>query len=252
MTRWRPRSGLQILAQAARVEASLWRRLRFERELPCRATLFDHYRPLARALAGRQVRLGRPPGVDPGDLEQFAYEGLLQAIDRFDPLKGVPFSAFARRRVLGAIVDGSGTLTEVAAQLGYRRRVEQDRVRALRLGSSAGNAASAVDALSMLGDLATTLAIGLMIERSSSAEAGEVADPSPSAYDSLAWRQTQALLARAIETLPEREALIVREHYLNGVSLTHVAAIIGVSKGRVSQLHYAALARLRKVIGPVE
>ena len=45
------RTGLQIVALAARVEAALWRRLRFEGELPCRSRLFDRYRPFARAIA---------------------------------------------------------------------------------------------------------------------------------------------------------------------------------------------------------
>jgi RNA polymerase sigma factor for flagellar operon FliA len=233
---------LQLVALAARVEAALWRRFRFEREWPCRAALFDRYRPLARAIAGRQMRRRASYSAEAGDLEHFAYQGLLEAIDRFDPLKGVPFSAFARRRVLGAIVDGRGRLSEVAARIGFRHRLEQERARALGAAASKRD-----DAFVMLGDLATALAVGLMIE--AGGDSLEPVDPGPSAYDSLAWRETQAVLASAIDALPEREALIVRQHYLHGVSLTQVAALLGLSKGRVSQLHYAALARLRKKVG---
>lgn len=239
-------TGLEIVSLAARVEASLWRRYRFESELPCRALLFDRYLPLARTIAGRHRRIRTPHGVDPGDLEQFAYEGLLQAIDRFDPLKGVPFSAFARRRVLGAIVDGSGQLSEFAAQIGFRRRVEQERLRALRAGQPQGTRDG--DAIAVLGDLTTSLAIGLMLE-GGGADILEAADPGPNAYDSLAWREAQTLLAAAVDMLPEREATIIRQHYLHGVSLTQIAALLGLTKGRISQLHYAALARLRKKVG---
>jgi RNA polymerase sigma factor for flagellar operon FliA len=46
-----------------------------------------------------------------------------------------------------------------------------------------------------------------------------------------------------------RESVIVRQHYENGVSFTHIAQLLGLSKGRVSQLHASAVARLRARIG---
>ena len=235
------RTGLQIVALAARVEAALWRRLRFEGELHCRSRLFDRYRPFARAIAGRQARAQGWSRVDAGDFEQFAYEGLLQAIDRFDPLRGVAFPAFAKRRVVGAIINGSSRLSEIAQRLSFRRRVEQERLATLREATDTSEGT----ALQRLGELAAGLAVGLMLE----ADGNEPADPAPNAYEGLAWRETRALLVQVVAALPEREALIIREHYLNGVSLTQVAALLGLSKGRVSQLHHAALARLRRAVG---
>lgn len=237
------RAGLDLLLMPPRVEASLWRRFRFERELRCREQIFTRYRGLARSIAVRQLN-GRPRnGIEQGDVEQFAYEGLLHAIDRFDPLQGVPFGAFARRRIMGSIADGASRMTEVDARYSYRRRVENERARSI------GIDAAAADPLRALADLATGLAIGLMLEGTSLVEPTGGVDHRPNAYESLAWRELQALIAREIGRLPDREAVIVRQHYENGISFTHIAQLLGLSKGRVSQLHASALTKLRARIG---
>ncbi|WP_182466668.1 sigma-70 family RNA polymerase sigma factor [Sphingomonas gilva] len=239
MNRAAATTGLDIVVEPARVEASLWRRLRFESELLCREQLFNRYRDLARAIARRQARSRPDRGVEIGDFEQFAYEGLLQAIDRYDPLRGAPFAAFARRRIAGSIADGAARMNEIDAQYGYRRRVEQERVRSLGAGESDGNA------LDQLSAMAAGLAIGLMLEGTGLIGGADRTDHRPNAYDSLAWRELQSILVRAVGDLPEREAVIIRQHYENGLSFTRIAQLIGVTKGRVSQLHRAAVERLR-------
>jgi len=229
-------TGLDLVLVPPRVEASLWRRLRFEREARCREQLFIRYRALARAIARRQH--GRRPrhGAELGDMEHFAYEGLLQAIDRYDPLRGIPFGAYARRRIVGSIADGAVRMSDADAAHSQRRRLEAERARSL-LPDEDG------DPVAALAALASGLAIGLMLEGTALADGP---DPRPNAYQSLAWRELEAVLAQGIADLPEREATIVRQHYEAGVSFTQIAALLGVTKGRVSQLHAAALARLRR------
>ena len=233
--------GLDLLLIPPRVEASLWRRFRYEREFRCREQLFTRYRVLANALARRQFRSRPRNGVEMGDMEQFAYAGLLQAIDRFDPLRGIPFGAFARRRILGSISDGTSTMSEVDAQYTYRRRVERERMRSIARPEED----QANDPLRALSELATGLALGLMLEDTSLIEGENGVDHRPNAYESLAWRQLQSLLVEEVGRLPEREAIIIRQHYEHGVSFSQIAQLLGVSKGRVSQLHAAALGKLR-------
>lgn len=232
------RAGIDILLKPPRVEASLWRRLRYEREMRCREQIFSRYRGLARAIASGQARIRPANGIELRDMEQFAYEGLLQAIDRYDPLRGIPFGAFARRRIAGSVVDGASRMSEVDAQYGYRRRVEQERARSLE------NVASA-DPIRALAELASGLAVGLMLEGTNLVEDEHGADSRPSAYESLAWRELQALIVREIGRLPDREATIIRQHYEHGVNFTQIAQLLGLSKCRVSQLHSAAIGRLR-------
>ena len=236
-------SGMDLVVHPTRAEASLWRRLRFEAETDCRETLFNRYVPLARAIAGAKFHQRRGRAGERSDCEHFAYEGLLQAIDRFDPLLGVPFSAYARRRIVGSITDGLARMSEVNAQISYRYRVEQERLRSLAPGDAAAD-----DPLSALSDLAVGLAIGLMLEGTALMPANG-ADTRPSAYESLEWREMQARLASEVQKLPEKEAVIVRQHYHNGLSLAQIAELLDLSRGRISQLHRSALERLRKRIG---
>lgn len=235
-------AGLDLVLIPPRVEASLWRRLRYELEGRCREQLFVRYRALARAIARRQH--GRRPrhGADLCDLEHFAYEGLLQAIDRYDPLRGIPFGAFARRRIVGSISDGAARMSEVDAGHRQLRRQEADRARSMLDDGAAG----ADDPVARLSALASGLAIGLMLQGTTLAVGTDEEDPRPNAYQSLAWREMNALLILGIADLPEREAMIVRQHYEGGVSFTHIAALLGLTKGRVSQLHAMALGRLRR------
>lgn len=243
------RSGLDLVVRPSHAEAALWRRLRLEADHECRQLLFDRYVGLARAIAARHFYRRSRKSTERGDFEQFAYEGLLQAIDRFDPLIGTPFSAYARRRIAGSISDGVARMSEIDAQVSHRGRIEQERLRALRRTAGPDGGA---DAVAELTELALALAIGLMLEGTSMAGARDSgADVRPDAYESLAWRQLQARLAGAVATLPEREALVVRHHYENGLGFSDIAELLGLSRGRVSQLHRGALERLRRKLGPL-
>lgn len=232
-------TGLEIMVDPLRQEASLWRRYRFEDDPACRETLFNRYFALARTIAQRIFRQRRGAPVDRGDFDQFACEGLLHAIDRYDPLSGVPFSAYARRRITGNVADGIAAMSEIGAQSSHRHRVEQERLRSLAIQNG-------TDALSALSELAVGIALGLMLEGTGLVGGEQVADARPSAYDSLAWRETQAVLIAEVARLPHAEAVVVRQHYDHGLPFVQVAHLMGLSRGRIAQLHRAALDRLRK------
>lgn len=245
MTRAATPSGLDLVVRASHAEAVLWRRLRFEAAQDCRQLLFENYVGLARSIAARHYFRQSVKRVERGDFEQFAFEGLLQAIDRYDPLRGVPFGAFARRRIAGNIADGISRMSEVDAQLSHRSRIEQERIRSLARQSDD----TARDALAELSDLAVGIALGLMLEGTGLIDSEDVADNGPTAYESLEWRELQVRLAGAVAGLPEKELFVVRQHYDNGLSFAHIAELLELSRGRVSQLHRCAVERLRKQLG---
>lgn len=233
-------TGLDLVLDPQRAEASLWRRALYEDDVNSRETLFNRYLLLARSVAARQFSRRRR-AVDRGDLEHLAYEGLLQAIDRYDPLKGVPFGAYARPRIAGNVADGMRQMTEVDAQITQRRRIQRERLRTL-----SDPRAAAADPLNALADLVVDLALGLMLEGTGMIEPDGGADRRPSAYEGLAWRQTQAALAAALEKLPPGEQTVIRQHYQTGLSFAHIADLLRLSRGRVSQLHKSAVERLRR------
>lgn len=232
-------------AEAASIEhAALWRALRLEGSQAAREQLFTVHAQFARGVAGRHFRRGRAPDIELQDLRQLAYAGLLEAIDRFDPQQGAPFRGFAARRITGSILNGIAKLSEMREQISHRNRVKAERLRSL--STDGLRSAEAVEALAALTDLAVGLAMGFMLDEAGVLVGQGEADPAPSAYESLAWRDMLRRLSAEIQRLPDRERLILRGHYLDGVDFVQLAAVLRLSKGRVSQLHKNAIGRLRE------
>jgi len=232
----------------AALEAALWARARQDGSSDARERLFGLYQAFARQVAGRHYRDRRTGDIEFGDLCQLAYAGLLEAIDHYDPGRGVPFKAYSARRIAGSVLNGLAKMSEVREQISFRNRARADRMRSLSARSADGLRPDEV--LDALADLATGLALGFMLESAGLAAAEAEPDRGPSAYDSLAWKQLTAQLSSALAELPVREAMIIRQHYLGGVSFEHLASILRLSKGRVSQLHHAAIGRLRARLRP--
>ena len=224
-------------------EASLWRALRAEGSPRAREALFAAYYPYARRIAARHVRRGAGD-VEFNELSQLAATGLLEAIDRFDPDRGVPFRGYAGRRISGAILSGVAKLSELREQISFRNRVRAERLRSLSEGGDADLSAAA--AMEALADMAIGLALGMMLDGSGMVAAENEPDRRSNAFESLAWRQAVARVVDAVAELPERQAAIIRGHYFEGVDFERLATLFGVSKGRVSQLHRAALESLRR------
>lgn len=239
-----PQSGLDAIVDSDRQEASLWRRFGESGDATMRERLFDRYRRFARALAHRHARRNGAAGHVVEDLEQFSYRGLLEAIDRFDPVRGPPFPAFAAPRIVGSMADGLASLDEKGAQLRYKRRVERERLASLT--ASANPRDPRRSATDELAELVTELALGLMLDAEARDARSGFAGRAESGFDNLAWRQTQTLLAERVEALPEPERTVIRQHYLNDLLFTQIAAMLGLTKGRISQLHKSALSKLRK------
>ena len=83
----------------------LWRRFKHDGDREARDRLVVHYSPLVKFVAGR-VRSGLPPAVEQADLVSDGVIGLMDAIDKFDPERGLQFQTYAVTRIRGAMVDG--------------------------------------------------------------------------------------------------------------------------------------------------
>jgi len=224
----------------------MWRRFAASREGGLRASLFDRYRRYARHLANRHARRQRLDRDRQLDLEQFAYRGLLEAIDRFDPANGSSFTGFATARIRGSMLDGMAQLDEYSARQRFQRRLERERLASL--GGARADGRSALDALA---DMVAELALGLMLDAEERRDPGGLIGSPDSGFDCLAWRETSVLLQRRVAELPEPEQTVIRQHYQNDLLFSQIATMLGLSKGRISQLHSSALEKLRKSMRPI-
>ena len=238
----RPRvKGLELVVVPEREEARLWRWYKQSPDTNVREALFERYRRFARSLARRHARRSGLPSDMVEDLEQFGYRGLLEAIDRFDPIRGTSFLGFASARIAGSIVDGTASLDEHRAQVRFRYRQERERLKSL-----VEEGASRRTATEELADLVAELAIGMILSAEDRDAPSSLVGRSDNGFDSLAWRQTRAVLKGRIEDLPEPERTVIRQHYLNDLLFSQIASMLDLSKGRISQLHKSALQKLRK------
>lgn len=229
--------GVKLIEKPEQVEAALWRRFTDTQELCYRHALFSRYRVLALKIANKEF--GRRPayGLESNDFQQFAYAGLLEAIDRYNPEKGVPFTAFAKYRIVGSINDGLSLSSESGAEYSFRRKVERARLNSLNLNDDNENA------LEKLSKLAVGLAIGFIIEGGEQVD--NVPDATPNAYETLSWFELRSKLNSEVMKLPKKENTVIKEHYINGVTFIQIAKLLCLTKGRVSQLHRQAVERLR-------
>jgi RNA polymerase sigma factor for flagellar operon FliA len=200
--------------------------------------------PLARKMATQRFLALSGGDVDLADVRQQAFAGLLEAIDRFDPELGASFRSFAAKRISGSIIDGLSKMTEVQEQISFRRRARRERARSL--AAERAQAGEAADPLQQLADVAVGLALGFMLEGTGLYAVGEDGPVQSSAYDSFAWNEVVNRALAEVAGLAERERTIIRRHYLDGLSFEQIGTLLGVSKGRISQLHRSAMTTLRK------
>jgi RNA polymerase sigma factor FliA len=204
----------------------------------------EYARTLAALVYGRRVT----DDVEFGDYLQYARIGLLEAFERFEPAHGVQFRTFAAHRIRGAILDGVAQLSERQQQAALRRRVRHDRATSL-LEDADPAVAGGRGVLEQLAEVALGLAIGILLE-----DTGMFADEStaPAApdgpYRSVALKQTRARLDEMVHRLAESERRVIKQHYHYGHPFEQIAREVGVTKGRISQIHKQALQSLRAML----
>jgi RNA polymerase sigma factor for flagellar operon FliA len=205
--------------------------------------LVTRYLELAKIMAAKLYQRRSDNAVPFADYLQYARVGLVEAIDSFDPDRSVPFEAFSSYRIKGAILNGLAAESELAAQRAFWARRERDQLESLKQHEARSERRATLEHFV---NLTVGLALGHLIER----DHGEVIDESlasnPYAVTELA--QLRRVVRSMLPALPERERELIRRHYEEHVEFQQIAADWGVTKGRVSQLHAQALARLREML----
>lgn len=212
---------------------------------------------LVKAMA---IRLAQrlPPQVELADLVSVGVIGLIDAASRYNPASGVPFEAFARRRLHGAMLDALRDLDWAPRSLRKLRRELDAAIARLRHDfqrepTDADIAAAmnlSVEEYGRVLDQMRTLELATIKQLDSAGTDGapllELAvDPDEGPEAILERSELRGYLARALLELPERERHVLALYYEEELTLAEVGEVIGVSESRVSQLRTLALSRLR-------
>lgn len=239
---------------------TLWRRFRATGDPDLRDVLIRHHVGLVRTVAGR-LSLRLPPHVSLDDLEAAGVPGLLAAIASYDPEKDVDFAVYAQTRIRGAILDELRDLDPLPRSLRDKgRSIERAlailQQRLLREPTLDEVADFLGMPLSVLHQTLHALRSGLRVsldggwpggdedgDGESRLPAPEVGSSSP--LHALALKQRRAVLAAIVDGLPESERTVLSLYYYEELTMKEIGAVLEVSESRVSQIHSAALLRIR-------
>ena len=226
--------------------AAAWRQFAATRDMGLRNHLIESHLELARTVAAVLFTHRGGLVVEFADYMQFATLGLIEAVDRFDIDRGVAFASFASARIRGSVLNNLSALSEHYQQLDLRKRLRQERIESLHKPLT-GNR----DLFGGLAELAIGLTLSHLLEGSGMLQGPSDAAPAyrQEFYDSVHERQLRETLARLVHTLPEQERRVIRYHYFQNIDFTEIADLLGLTKGRISQIHRHALVLLKEVRG---
>jgi RNA polymerase sigma factor for flagellar operon FliA len=218
--------------------------------------LVQRFAPLVKRTA--YYLMGRlPSSVQVDDLVQNGMIGLLDAIDRFEAGMGAQFETYAAQRVRGAMLDGLRENDWLPR--GLRRELRQVEQAITRLEQRLGRPPAEDELAAALGIPLAEYQKILLDARGHQIisfedlreEDGEdfldrhLADGEGDPSRILEDENLKKLLVQGIESLPEREKLVMALYYEQDLNLREIGEVLGVTESRVSQLHAQAVARLR-------
>lgn len=241
---------------------TLWQRLRATGEPEVRDALVQHYLPYAKTIAAATYARRTHNDVHFEEYMQLASLGLLESVDRFDPAQGVLFRTFSAKRIQGAILNGLVRLTEKNQQIAVRTRLRRERMEAIKEAArdaaqqapagTDGNARSPEELFRYLAEVGVGLALGTLLEGSGMVDAeafqhtGHAASPEVAYFQQTQVRQLQQMVRDLLERLSPQQRDVIQRHYLQAHAFDDIARTMGLTRGRISQIHRQALSRLRE------
>jgi RNA polymerase sigma factor for flagellar operon FliA len=194
--------------------------------------------------------------------------GLIDAIDKFDPSRGFKFETYAIARVKGAIIDELRSFDWVprsvrakarAIERAYSklenelRRTPEDAELARELGMTGDELAGTLSQISFVGLVALDEILAAGGERPGQAMLGDPGrDTAHDPVEAFEVDEMKMLLADAINRVPDRERLVLGLYYYEGLTLSEIGDVLGVTESRVCQIHTKAILQLRARLADTE
>jgi RNA polymerase sigma factor for flagellar operon FliA len=236
---------------------------RAEKAAQAREDSIKKYLPLVRFVA-EKIHRRLPPGVDLESLIHSGVVGLLEALERFDPKRGVEFEVYARYRIQGEVMQCLRSLDWVSRSVrSWGRKIEAARS---KLAGRLVREPTAEEMARELGiPLETYFRLDQQVNDATLLSMDDLAAASESGGESVQQKfaQTPYLdplsfveskdlverLASAVEALPERERTVITLYYHEELTLREIGEILGLSEGRICQIFGQAVGRLRASFG---
>ena len=239
---------------------NLWDEYRKTGSAALKEKLILHYAPIVKYVAGRlMVHIGQ--NVEFDDLVGYGIFGLIDAIEKFDPAKGVKFETYASFRIRGTIIDNIRRMDWVPRTL--RQKNKQIEGAIIKLEEELGRSPTDDELADTLGltsdetvDLLRKSSIHSLVslddfleQNYEKSHVSLVTNSSDSPEELTEDKERKIKLAEAINNLKDNEKLVITLYYYEGLTLKEISSIMKVTESRVSQIHTKAISRLQVRLG---
>lgn len=218
------------------------------------------YIPYVKYIASRLVS-GKPPGVESEDLVSFGILGLIDAIEKFDPSKGLKFETYATLRIRGSIIDElrkiswipKSAFSKLSLLNQARTELENELSREPsddELAKQMNTSVSDVHQIQTYINYVSVISLDEVFFKSDDEElqfkniVEDVTSPQPEKI--LEDDEKLKVLNNALQMLSEKDRIILNLYYYEKLTLKEIGKILDVSESRVSQLHSRAIIRIRE------
>lgn len=245
---------------------ALWEKYRAGRDEETRRLLLDQYLGLVHH-AARELARSMPRGLELEDLVSAGSIGLVQALEGFDPSRGLAFSTFAVPRIRGAMLDEIRSWDWCPRSVrDHGRMIERARAEIRRREGREPEPAEVAKALGIDEETLSTWVAESQGPQwvvfdpapvAGSARAPRLADtlPDPAlrpVTEYLEEEEAFRLLSAALDALPSKDRLILSLYYFEDLTLRQIGELLRITESRVSQLHSRAVRRVREFIAAEE
>ncbi|MDY6934238.1 MAG: RNA polymerase sigma factor WhiG [Spirochaetota bacterium] len=248
-------------------EDDLWEKYAKERDQGIRDYFVIKYAPLVKYVAGK-VSMGMPQNIEFDDLVSYGIFGLIDAINKYDPNRGIKFKTYAMTRIRGAIFDELRSIDWVPRSIRQKakqieqvisdlenklgRTVEDEEI-AQELGVTneefqallnklSGTSVLSLNDICYMGDESDELSLLETLEA-----------PEDMKPDILIEKEEICdYIVDAIKKLPDKEKKVIVLYYYEDLTLKEIGEVLEVTESRVSQLHTKAIMRLRGRLGRIK
>ena len=231
---------------------------RSNRTTEIRNRLIENYLPLVKSVAER-LHAKMPREVELDDLMSEGIFGLMDAIETFDPDRGVKFETFSNQRIKGAILDKLRTLDWVPRLVRSRRHKIEDAYKQFEIkygripddDELAEEMGISVDEFLELAKSATATGIislnrkyyetegSKTVREIDVLEDGRIEEPD----DHMQRQDIRELVTRGLN---QKERLVIILYYYEEMTMKEIGNVLRLSESRVSQMHASILLRLQK------
>lgn len=240
---------------------SQWEAWRELKDTTAREDLVLHYLPIVHKTAQR-IKMNLPQTVDKDDLISWGYMGLLDALQKFDFKLGWTFETYALPRIRGAMIDGLRDTDWVPRSVRDKAKKLEEAYRSLE--QTHYRTPTEEEVSSHLGmSKKEWLKIGAQLSRTQIVSLDEphnqeedshallnrlVDEDAPNQERIVVEQEEKKLLAQMIDSLSEKEKLVISLIYQEELTFSETAEVLGVTTGRISQIHSKAISRLREKV----